>query len=102
MEITTKKTADCNSQAATFSGDSMADVVSKLTKSGLLHSVKTLEFNIITNTEAELKISDLSPIHNLMASLPDDVDVKWGVTTNPKQSSCITINIITKKPIIPK
>lgn len=88
--------ADGSAKFASFSGESITDAVNQLAQSGILQSAKAIVFNIVTGTGVELKMSDLTPLNDFLSTLPNGVEVIWGIAADIKQSANITLNILMK------
>ena len=67
--------ADDTAQFASFSGRTVDEAVNLLAASDLLQQTKRVVLNIVTNPRVELKMSDLTPVNELVSTLPTDVQV---------------------------
>lgn len=88
--------ADGSAKFASFSGESITDAVNQLAQSGILQSAKAIVFNIVTGNGVELKMSDLTPLNDFLSTLPSETEITWGMSSDAKQLTNITVNILTK------
>lgn len=79
---------------STLTGDSVAALVCQLKVDPQLHKARKIAFELIIAPGYEIHFSDLVPLSECLASLPNHPEILWGCSRATTQSQNLKLNII--------
>lgn len=79
----------------TLTGDSVAALVSRLKVDPQLPEARKIAFELILAPGYEIPFSDLAPLSECLASLPNRPEILWGCSRASWQTRKLRLNILT-------
>ena len=79
----------------TFTGDSVAALVARLKADPQLPVARKILFDLIVAPGYELPFTDLAPLSDCLASLPNHPEILWGCSRDANQSTSLKLNTIS-------
>ena len=78
----------------TLTGDSVAALVARLKADPQLPAARKILFELIVAPGYEFPFTDLAPLSDCLASLPNHPEIVWGCYCDPQQPENLRLNII--------
>ena len=78
----------------TLGADSVTALVARLKTDPLLPSARKILFELIVARGYEFPFSDIAPLSDCFASLPDNPEILWGCSRDLQQAENLRLNII--------
>lgn len=79
----------------TLGADSVTALVARLKTDPLLPSARKIAFELIVARGYEFPFSDIAPLSDCLASLPNHPEILWGCSRASQQTRKLRLNILT-------